>query len=174
MMILKGRAARATATAAMLAVFGAPVMADELFYVSGAVGTAVENFPALVKPWEEATGHTVTLVPMPASTTDQFGQYRHDRPAPAPGRPGIRRIGDAVQPVLGQRLFRGRRTGAQDTQVGIQLLAVGIDDHRPGPRRQLQRAPRLARGGRAGQQGDQGCGQERARIFDRTGRGVRR
>ena len=76
MMILKGRAARATATAAMLAVFGAPVMADELFYVSGAVGTAVENFPALVKPWEEATGHTVTLVPMPASTTDQFGQYR--------------------------------------------------------------------------------------------------
>lgn len=76
MMILKGRVVRATATAAMLAVFGAPVMADELFYVSGAVGTAVENFPALVKPWEEATGHTVTLVPMPASTTDQFGQYR--------------------------------------------------------------------------------------------------
>ncbi len=76
MKIMKGRALRATATAAMLAVFGVPAMADELFYVSGAVGTAVENFPALVKPWEEATGHTVTLVPMPASTTDQFGQYR--------------------------------------------------------------------------------------------------
>ncbi|NHB77149.1 ABC transporter substrate-binding protein [Rhodobacter sp. M37P] len=60
----------------MLAVFGAPVMAEELFYVSGAVGNAVENFKTLVKPWEEATGNTVTLVPMPASTTDQFGQYR--------------------------------------------------------------------------------------------------
>jgi trehalose/maltose transport system substrate-binding protein len=76
MNIMKGRALRATATAAMLAVFGAPVMADELFYVSGAVGNAVENFKTLVKPWEEATGNTVTLVPMPASTTDQFGQYR--------------------------------------------------------------------------------------------------
>jgi trehalose/maltose transport system substrate-binding protein len=76
MKIMKGRALRATATAAMLAVFGAPVMAEELFYVSGAVGKAVENFNALVQPWEDATGHTVTLVPMPASTTDQFGQYR--------------------------------------------------------------------------------------------------
>jgi len=76
MNIMKGRALRATATAAMLAVFGAPVMAEELFYVSGAVGNAVENFKALVKPWEEATGNTVTMVPMPASTTDQFGQYR--------------------------------------------------------------------------------------------------
>lgn len=76
MTILKGRALRATATAAMLAVLGAPVMAEELFYVSGAVGNAVENFKTLVKPWEEATGNTVTLVPMPASTTDQFGQYR--------------------------------------------------------------------------------------------------
>jgi trehalose/maltose transport system substrate-binding protein len=76
MKIMKGRALRATATAAMLAVLGAPVMAEELFYVSGAVGAAVENFKALVKPWEDATGNTVTMVPMPASTTDQFGQYR--------------------------------------------------------------------------------------------------
>jgi len=72
----KGRALRSAAFAAMLAAVGAPVMADELFYVSGAVGNAVDNFKALVKPWEEATGHTVTMVPMPASTTDQFGQYR--------------------------------------------------------------------------------------------------
>ena len=76
MNIMKGRAFRATATAAMLAVFGAPVMAEEIFYVSGAVGAAVENFKTLVKPWEDATGNTVTMVPMPASTTDQFGQYR--------------------------------------------------------------------------------------------------
>ncbi|NBZ88211.1 ABC transporter substrate-binding protein [Stagnihabitans tardus] len=67
---------RATAFAAMMAVFGAPVAAEEITYVSGAVGAAVENFAALVKPWEEATGNTVKLVPMPASTTDQFGQYR--------------------------------------------------------------------------------------------------
>ncbi len=73
---LTGRALRSAAFAAMLAASGAPVMADELFYVSGAVGNAVENFKALVKPWEDATGNTVTIVPMPASTTDQFGQYR--------------------------------------------------------------------------------------------------
>ena len=67
---------RATAVAAILAVFGAPAMADELFYVSGATGAAVENFKKYVEPWEKQTGHTVTLVPMPSSTTDQFAQYR--------------------------------------------------------------------------------------------------
>ena len=30
----------------------------------------------LVKPWEAETGNTVTIVPMPSSTTDQFAQYR--------------------------------------------------------------------------------------------------
>jgi trehalose/maltose transport system substrate-binding protein len=40
------------------------------------VGKAAENFSALVKPWEDATGNKVTMVPMPASTSDQFGQYR--------------------------------------------------------------------------------------------------
>jgi len=73
---MKARVMRSAAGIAMLAALGAPVMADELFYVSGSVGAAVENFPALVKPWEDATGHTVTIVPMPASTSDQFGQYR--------------------------------------------------------------------------------------------------
>ena len=74
---MKAAALRSTVAAFALASFGAaPVAAEELFYVSGAVGNAVENFKALVKPWEEATGNTVTLVPMPASTTDQFAQYR--------------------------------------------------------------------------------------------------
>ena len=72
----RGRAMRTAAFAAVMAVVGAPVMADELFYVSGAVGNAVENFKLLVAPWEAATGNTVTMVPMPASTTDQFAQYR--------------------------------------------------------------------------------------------------
>jgi len=73
---IKARVLRSVAAIAMVAALGAPAIADELFYVSGAVGRAVENFPALVKPWEDATGHTVTMVPMPASTSDQFGQYR--------------------------------------------------------------------------------------------------
>lgn len=76
MSMLKGRALRSAAFAAVMAALGAPAMAEELFYVSGAVGKAVENFKALVKPWEDATGNTVTLVPMPASTSDQFAQYR--------------------------------------------------------------------------------------------------
>jgi trehalose/maltose transport system substrate-binding protein len=50
--------------------------AAEIPYVSGAVGNAVEDFKKIVAPWEAKTGHTVKLVPMPASTTDQFGQYR--------------------------------------------------------------------------------------------------
>lgn len=51
-------------------------MADEVTIASGITGNGLENFKTIVKPWEEATGHTVTIVPMPASTTDQFGQYR--------------------------------------------------------------------------------------------------
>lgn len=62
---------------ALLAVTGmSPAWAVELFYVSGNVGNATENFKKTVKPWEEATGNTVTMVPMPASTSDQFAQYR--------------------------------------------------------------------------------------------------
>lgn len=65
-----------TTAASFVALGATAVAADEITYVSGATGAAVENFAALVAPWEEATGHTVTLVPMPSSTTDQFGQYR--------------------------------------------------------------------------------------------------
>ena len=73
----KSRSLRSVAFAALAtAAFGTAVMAEEITYVSGAVGNAVENFKIMVKPWEEATGNTVTMVPMPASTTDQFGQYR--------------------------------------------------------------------------------------------------
>ncbi len=73
---LKGRVLRSTAVVALVSAFATPLFAEEIFYVSGAVGNAVENFKTLVKPWEEATGNTVTMVPMPASTTDQFGQYK--------------------------------------------------------------------------------------------------
>ena len=67
---------RTTAAAAAVAISASTAIAAEITYVSGAVGNAIENFKTIVKPWEEATGHTVTMIPMPASTTDQFGQYR--------------------------------------------------------------------------------------------------
>ncbi len=72
---LKGAALRSAAAVALVASAGT-AMAAEITYVSGAVGNAVANFDALVAPWEAATGHDVVLVPMPASTSDQFGQYR--------------------------------------------------------------------------------------------------
>ena len=72
----RGRAMRTAAFAAILAAVGAPVMADEIFHVSGVTGNAVEDFKKIVAPWEASTGHTVTMVPMPSSTTDQFAQYR--------------------------------------------------------------------------------------------------
>jgi trehalose/maltose transport system substrate-binding protein len=53
-----------------------PASAVEVTYASGVVGAATERFKEIVKPWEEATGNTVTFVPMPASTSDQFAQYR--------------------------------------------------------------------------------------------------
>ena len=74
-MMTKTAALRSTA-AACLALVATGAAADTINYVSGAVGNAVANFDALVAPWEAATGHDVVLVPMPASTTDQFGQYR--------------------------------------------------------------------------------------------------
>ena len=62
--------------AAIVAASGTMAAAADLNYVSGAVGNAVETFRTLVEPWEKESGHTVSLVPMPASTSDQFGQYR--------------------------------------------------------------------------------------------------
>ena len=76
MKTLFGSALLRTTTAAVLVLAASGVSAVELTYVSGATGDAVANFAKYVKPWEEKTGNTVTLVPMPSSTTDQFGQYR--------------------------------------------------------------------------------------------------
>jgi trehalose/maltose transport system substrate-binding protein len=74
--ITKAAALRSSALATILALGAGAAVAEEITVVSGAVGNAVANFDALVAPFEEATGHDVVLVPMPASTTDQFGQYR--------------------------------------------------------------------------------------------------
>ncbi|MFY0681936.1 MAG: ABC transporter substrate-binding protein [Thalassovita sp.] len=71
------RALRTVAASALVAgTVGSTAIADNITYVSGSTGNAIQLFADLVKPWEEATGHTVTIVPMPNSTTDQFGQYR--------------------------------------------------------------------------------------------------
>ncbi|MBP1807298.1 ABC transporter substrate-binding protein [Rubellimicrobium aerolatum] len=75
---MKAVALRSSALAivAALSASAAGAQGVEVTVVSGAVGAAVANFDALVAPWEERTGNDAVLVPMPASTSDQFGQYR--------------------------------------------------------------------------------------------------
>jgi trehalose/maltose transport system substrate-binding protein len=55
---------------------GTMASAAELSIVSGAVGRDIEELRKHLDMFEERTGHTVEIVTMPASTTDQFGQYR--------------------------------------------------------------------------------------------------
>jgi trehalose/maltose transport system substrate-binding protein len=50
--------------------------AAELSVVSGDTGNGLAFLEEQLAKFEEQTGHTVTVVPMPSSTTDQFGQYR--------------------------------------------------------------------------------------------------
>ncbi|HEY0034972.1 MAG TPA: ABC transporter substrate-binding protein [Devosia sp.] len=50
--------------------------AAELSIVSGDTGNGLEFLQAQLERFTADTGHTVTIVPMPSSTTDQFGQYR--------------------------------------------------------------------------------------------------
>lgn len=64
----------ALATASALAASAAG--AEEISVVIGSTGNIVTKFDALVAPWEEHTGHDAVIVPMPSSTTDNFGQYR--------------------------------------------------------------------------------------------------
>lgn len=50
--------------------------AAELNIVHGAIGKDNEILRAELDRFEEQTGHTVNIVSMPESTTDQFGQYK--------------------------------------------------------------------------------------------------
>lgn len=50
--------------------------AAELSIVSGDTGNGLAFLQEQLDKFEERTGHTVTVVPMPSSTSDQFGQYR--------------------------------------------------------------------------------------------------
>lgn len=64
-----------TAILASTALAAASQAAD-LSVVSGSTGTSIEFLRSQLDRFELATGHTVTIVPMPSSTTDQFGQYK--------------------------------------------------------------------------------------------------
>ncbi len=57
-------------------VTGTAASAADLSIVSGAVGRDIDELRKHLDIFEERTGHTVNIVTMPASTTDQFGQYR--------------------------------------------------------------------------------------------------
>jgi trehalose/maltose transport system substrate-binding protein len=67
---------RTPALAALLAMSASIAAAEEITIVIGSTGNIVTTFDALVAPWEERTGHDAVIVPMPSSTTDNFGQYR--------------------------------------------------------------------------------------------------
>ncbi|SUZ32005.1 putative ABC transporter-binding protein [Roseibaca ekhonensis] len=51
-------------------------IAEDLTIVHGSVGRDQEVLRSQLDKFEAQTGHTVTIVSMPESTTDQFGQYR--------------------------------------------------------------------------------------------------
>ncbi|MEN3793010.1 ABC transporter substrate-binding protein [Fulvimarina sp. MAC3] len=53
-----------------------PAFAVELSVALGSIGKDVEEMRNQLSKFTEETGHTVKIVEMPASTTDQFGQYR--------------------------------------------------------------------------------------------------
>lgn len=50
--------------------------AADLAIVSGDTGTGLQFLQSELDLFEKDTGNTVTIVPMPSSTSDQFGQYR--------------------------------------------------------------------------------------------------
>ncbi|KAB0680943.1 ABC transporter substrate-binding protein [Aureimonas leprariae] len=52
------------------------VHADEVAVASGSVGTDIAELQAAGERFKAKTGHTLMVVTLPASTTDQFGQYR--------------------------------------------------------------------------------------------------
>jgi trehalose/maltose transport system substrate-binding protein len=55
---------------------GGTASAVELHFVSGSVGDDLKFYQKMFQQFEKETGDTVTIVPMPSSTTDQFAQYR--------------------------------------------------------------------------------------------------
>ncbi|RIX97133.1 ABC transporter substrate-binding protein [Aureimonas flava] len=50
--------------------------AEEITIAVGSIGRDVDEMRGQLDAFQKATGHTVRIVTMPASSTDQFGQYR--------------------------------------------------------------------------------------------------
>jgi trehalose/maltose transport system substrate-binding protein len=72
-LLLAGLLTGATLTATALT---GTAFAVELHVVSGDTGNGLAFLRSQLDKFEKDTGNTVTIVPMPSSTTDQFGQYR--------------------------------------------------------------------------------------------------
>ena len=53
-----------------------PAQAVEMSIVSGDTGNGLQVLRDILDQFEKNTGNKVTIVPMPSSTTDQFGQYK--------------------------------------------------------------------------------------------------
>ena len=68
--------AGATVGATLATLWASAAGAVNVNFVSGSTGNDLAVMQELMKPWEQETGNTVTVVPMPSSTTDQFAQYR--------------------------------------------------------------------------------------------------
>ncbi|TIT54670.1 MAG: ABC transporter substrate-binding protein, partial [Mesorhizobium sp.] len=64
----------ALSVAAVLA--AGPARAVELSIVSGDTGNGLKVLREILDRYEKETGDKVTIVAMPSSGTDQFGQYR--------------------------------------------------------------------------------------------------
>ncbi len=61
---------------ALSALFCGQAFAVELSLVAGSVGKDISELRQQLDDYEKQSGNTVKLVEMPASSTDQFGQYR--------------------------------------------------------------------------------------------------
>ena len=64
------------AAAAVAALSIAPARAADLSIVVGDTGNGLQILREMLDKFEQKTGNKVTIVPMPTSTTDQFGQYK--------------------------------------------------------------------------------------------------
>ncbi len=62
--------------ATLAALWASAAGAVNINFASGSTGSDLSVMQELFKPWEEETGNSVTIVPMPSSTTDQFAQYK--------------------------------------------------------------------------------------------------
>jgi trehalose/maltose transport system substrate-binding protein len=64
------------AFAGIMAITAGHAMATYLAIVSGDTGNGLKILRGMLDDYEKTSGDKVTVVPMPSSTTDQFGQYK--------------------------------------------------------------------------------------------------